>query len=602
MGRINQYPKASVINDSDTLLGVVGGTTKQVAKDVLLSGVTSDISNTTIVGKKAGKVITADDSSNNRLPELTAYGKSVQDTYSGKNNVESIATSRTEKGIEFVVNSDKSITVNGTATETVNYKVTDNLNVKIGDILSGCPSGGSISKYELQLYSTENKVSGRDFGDGGVITKDDVTTLYIIIRSGVTVNNLTFYPMVRDSNITDATYEPYVGGEASPNPSFPQSITSVADDKSLVVKSCGKNLLEFDTNKNSYIVEGITFTIAEDNKITVNGTSTGYSDLFFRNRTNLMFLPKGEYIWSGCPSGGSESNYYMLLMRTNEDGTSNRVATDYGNGVTFTIEEDIYVYTIARVMKGTTVNNLVYAPMLRLADIEDATYEPYVSTEATLTLTDSLRGIPVAEGGNYTDENGQQWVCDSVEKYADGTGMYIQRIYHKVFNGEQYFTVGGATTRSNYFNYTNVNIAFSTKGKCTGALCTRLSEIDADYLWVNDVEKFAIDYQTHSIRMRFKGITDVATLQAQLKAWYDAGEPMEFICELAEPIETDLTAAQMAELEKLQSFNPYTTVDTDDIGDIAITYFKNSDSGKIVGSLNDRISNLVALLQSNGVI
>ena len=38
-----------------------------------------------------------------------------------------------------------------------------------------------------------------------------------------------------------------------------------------------------------------------------------------------------------------------------------------------------------------------------------------------------LPGIPVSSGGNYTDENGQQWICDEVDFER---GVYRQRIKH----------------------------------------------------------------------------------------------------------------------------------------------------------------------------
>jgi len=40
-------------------------------------------------------------------------------------------------------------------------------------------------------------------------------------------------------------------------------------------------------------------------------------------------------------------------------------------------------------------------------------------------LSGSLRGIPVASGGNYTDANGRQWVCDEVDLVR---GVLIRRV------------------------------------------------------------------------------------------------------------------------------------------------------------------------------
>lgn len=42
-----------------------------------------------------------------------------------------------------------------------------------------------------------------------------------------------------------------------------------------------------------------------------------------------------------------------------------------------------------------------------------------------LQTPNALPGISVASGGNYTDENGQQWVCDEVDL---ARGVRVQRI------------------------------------------------------------------------------------------------------------------------------------------------------------------------------
>lgn len=47
------------------------------------------------------------------------------------------------------------------------------------------------------------------------------------------------------------------------------------------------------------------------------------------------------------------------------------------------------------------------------------------SQTLTLQTPNALPGIPVTSGGNYTDESGQQWVCDEVDL---ARGVYVQRI------------------------------------------------------------------------------------------------------------------------------------------------------------------------------
>ena len=47
-----------------------------------------------------------------------------------------------------------------------------------------------------------------------------------------------------------------------------------------------------------------------------------------------------------------------------------------------------------------------------------------------------LRGIPVSSGGNFTDANGQKWVCDEVD-FA--RGVYVQRIGTKTIDTCSYY-------------------------------------------------------------------------------------------------------------------------------------------------------------------
>lgn len=46
-------------------------------------------------------------------------------------------------------------------------------------------------------------------------------------------------------------------------------------------------------------------------------------------------------------------------------------------------------------------------------------YEPYHEQAITVQTSSGLHGIPVSSGGNYTDADGQQWVCDELD-FAQG--------------------------------------------------------------------------------------------------------------------------------------------------------------------------------------
>jgi hypothetical protein len=127
----------------------------------------------------------------------------------GKNLLEVTATSRTNNGITYTVNEDGSITVNGTATANSNI-ILGAVGLKGGTAyaLNGCPTGGGGSTYRLYWQG----VSGNyDEGSGATYTpsSDGAINIRIAIYKGATVNNLTFYPMVRLASIGDSSFVPY---------------------------------------------------------------------------------------------------------------------------------------------------------------------------------------------------------------------------------------------------------------------------------------------------------------------------------------------------------------------------------------------------------
>jgi hypothetical protein len=123
----------------------------------------------------------------------------------------------TSEGITYVVNADGSVTVNGTA--TANSYLSFEKSFKLSKGLytySGYPDGGSESTYTLQLYRVNE-----DGSTGAVflstysslnsifeVKQDMFLRGYIAVREGVTINNLTYYPMI-NKGTTALPYTPY---------------------------------------------------------------------------------------------------------------------------------------------------------------------------------------------------------------------------------------------------------------------------------------------------------------------------------------------------------------------------------------------------------
>lgn len=132
-------------------------------------------------------------------------------------------SSYTTNGITFVANADGSVTANGTATADANYSCVNrvtgepNMDIKVGEkyILSGAPVGSSSSTYYLMIIRTNNESAEAiavDYGDSvsfTLPTSEEYYGITITIKQGQTVNNLTFYPMLRLAQDTDSTYQSY---------------------------------------------------------------------------------------------------------------------------------------------------------------------------------------------------------------------------------------------------------------------------------------------------------------------------------------------------------------------------------------------------------
>ena len=159
--------------------------------------------------------------------------------------------------------------------------------------------------------------------------------------------------------------------------------TEVEGVPPLIFQSNGNNLLNYridgassgvgDRTKNllnntatSQTISGVTFTVNEDGSVTCNGTAT--NNIFFPLTGNNSIE---NIIINGCPAGGSGDSYLVRAIDTN----GRVLKTDFGEGTE--VFNLINARIQIRIAKDYICNNLTFYPMIRLATIEDDTYEPY---------------------------------------------------------------------------------------------------------------------------------------------------------------------------------------------------------------------------------
>ena len=133
-----------------------------------------------------------------------------------------------------------------------------------------------------------------------------------------------------------------------------------------------KNFLP--NNATTQAINGITFTVNNDGTVIANGTATANANLVL---VSNLVLDAGSYILSGCPANGSVNTYYLY---------NDTVGSDYGNGFSFSYNIKTTTVRFGIMIKsGTTVSNITFKPMIRLATIKDDAYVPYSMTNRELS-------------------------------------------------------------------------------------------------------------------------------------------------------------------------------------------------------------------------
>lgn len=145
---------------------------------------------------------------------------------------------------------------------------------------------------------------------------------------------------------------------------------------------------------------GVTCTVNDDKSITFNGTNTGTSgyEFYYANmRTgetalnnqydNYQLLTPGNYIISG---GISDKTQFQICYSSTLDALEKAIT--FNAGGSFAIPEDTpYVWVRFRLKKGASFDNETVYPMIRRADEENDTYQPYkMTTEERITRLEEL--------------------------------------------------------------------------------------------------------------------------------------------------------------------------------------------------------------------
>lgn len=465
-----------------------------------------------VVCEAEGEIVTVADASNDYIRGLNVYGKSAQVTTTGRN----------------VLDVDENFTWSGTYSKDITipagtYVITWASSTPGGD---NAPQIRFVSNDKWILLGTSGGSVEMEF------TRDE-KHIYVYSNGSSYDNSEGIKSTVIQlmASTDGGTYEPYTGGTSAPSPDYPQEIKSIENP---TIEICGKNRAR--SNRDDILKSvGVTITqVNNSSEVTIDGTATGATSVMvFRD----MYLSAGQYALSVDGLNVSGESYDRAYIM---DGSTNAIVNyvQPGRPQTFTINEPKCVSISIVFAEGTSYSNRTVRFQLEEGPIATE-YEPYIGCGTSLART--FHGIPVTEGGNYTDSDGQQWVCDEVDLER---GVYIQRIFNKTFAD-----FNDAINYSHDTNGTSCALAVGTQLVATKGMCSHLP------LTINATGNNRFNPIDGVIYFKLNGEFTFEDLKATLTEMSPT-----VIAILATPIETPLAAEEIETYKALKTNYPNTTI------------------------------------------
>ena len=194
-----------------------------------------------------------------------------------------------------------------------------------------------------------------------------------------------------------------------------------------------------------------------------------------------------------------------------------------------------------------------------------------------LQTPNGLRGIPVASGGNYTDKNGQQWICDEVDLER---GIYIKRVAVTVL------TVDMIQTLSSNTNDYCIVIKQPIDYKYTVGI--RVVLMSNRFRYEKQIKNKGVIFGYGNQIRLYVDPNEIKTLDAA-KEFIEKNQT-EIMYEVNEHVETPLTPAELTAYKALTTYAPNTVVQASDGAGLKLDYQR--DVNIVIKNLEDAIASM----------
>ena len=477
-----------------------------------------------------------DDTYNDKA-DVVIHGKSSQVVTTGAQLWQNIK-SGIASGVTITILEDGWINLNGTCTESNNVSVSS-ISLETGEYTLSIEKIGSFPDNNnslVQVYSQDTGgilAIGNNYSvlfDSSQLTGANDYQYRVRLEGGFSYNDAKIRVMLQKGNEV-TPWDPYTGGAPSPSPDFPQEITSAGDSGSIEVVSTGENLYaggdvqgitKESTKRISVPCPGAPLIIKAV-FVPVSGEPGSYVGIEYYDSENKRLGVNGYSTKIGIQN--KDFVYHAKGLNAN-DGVSIDMTDVRKIDFIFSLNSVSGEYDVREVMVCTDRNE------------SEVMFSGYQSSTATFSTPNGLPGIPVDTGGNYTDADGQQWICDEIDTKA---GVYRQRVGKVQYIGDSSETWGNYVSEK--YRGFRINLADRKIADFNHGICNRFP-VDMNVnstnpgLWIGSTSSSDI-----SATIYFHNCNpSVASSVDEWRTWLST-HPVTIIYPLATPVETPLSDA-----------------------------------------------------------
>lgn len=363
----------------------------------------------------------------------------------------------------------------------------------------------------------------------------------------------------------------------TPTPDSLVNIDIPGSDGEIEVSMTGNQLLDIRNKQN---IANSNFNISFNNGVvTVNGSSDDAFDIYLIGSwsSSIVLFSYDKYTLY-CK--GATSDERIFLQNAYQSSFTN-----FAGDQKRTFENTITAVMI-RLAAGKTYTNFKIYPMLNKGSTA-LPFEPYKETSISISTPNGLPGIPVDSNGNYTDSDGQQWICDEVDFTR---GKYVQRVQKVVYDGSESWNKTG-TYVERYYK------ALIPNGLPNQGLSNYFAYLSGG----ETAGKFTINNDGTSVGFAFKTV-GAGTSVEDWKDWLNQknveGKPLTLYYCLLNPIETDLSEEELTAYAALRTNYPTTVVTSDSDPEVGIEVEYVADTQKYIDNKFAELAQNLAATQN----